>query len=667
MKRIICCLIALCLLAAFVPAGAESPAPAGKPWINSNIYGNWPSGNPGPEESFDLYINYDFYQSLPADSDENMITAFGATAKIVNEDMKTICTDPEKTGTEEDCLRILYGLYMDTEKRAQDGFSTLKAHADRLHAVKTADELMALIREEGYLYGEAFFNSNFSYGSTSSQLDPEMCYLKFDLIPIIDDLPPDEETGEIPGKDTDGARNKLLRMGWSEEEISQLMDKLIAASDLFTDYSPDTALENELISRDGLVSLNEIREVFPQVYEFIAAQGFSREGTEAEQINLIQAYDLNKVVTLFREENLETIKAALALGMYKQAERILPNETEDREAVDFESFLSFVPRAVTEQAFVHSWVPQERIDMYRQLVDEYKEAMRVRIGQNSRLSEESKKEALNKIDHLIASEILYPYGEIDCSSLLDALRSCGNLLEANGACRQLERKALTHFAGLKMDRGNRYMTGESALFEQGKYMPMNNAFFIGGGALLGEMADFTSRETLLATLGFHLGHEMSHGFDIYGATFDAFGNQFEEGTSGYLFTEEDRDDFAARARIIAGQISQTDMWDGNNLPGEAMIGEAMADLTSVQLAMDMAKQTEGFDYDTYFRTFAKAYYQIYHNREYFLRDYTSEVHPPNYFRVNFTVAHFDEFYQTYPSVREGTPMYIAPEDRVMPW
>ena len=31
------------------------------------------------------------------------------------------------------------------------------------------------------------------------------------------------------------------------------------------------------------------------------------------------------------------------------------------------------------------------------------------------------------------------------------------------------------------------------------------------------------------------------------------------------------------------------------------------------------------------------------------------------------MAHFDEFYLTYPSVTEGTPMYIAPEDRVLIW
>ena len=41
--------------------------------------------------------------------------------------------------------------------------------------------------------------------------------------------------------------------------------------------------------------------------------------------------------------------------------------------------------------------------------------------------------------------------------------------------------------------------------------------------------------------------------------------------------------------------------------------------------------------------------------------------PPHYFLINFTLAHFDKFYRTYPSVMESTPMYIAPEDQVVPW
>ena len=664
MKRILCLFLTLCLLAGFSLAGAESPVLGGKPWINSNLYGNWPSEHPGPEISFDLYVNYDRYRETPAQSSQPALMSFVNTRMHIDAQLESLCRDPEKTGTEDECLRILYSLYMDTGKRAQDGFEPLRAHAGRLRAVKSLEELTALIREEGWLYGNALYGTGFG---ADPRPDASVYYVQINLIPIIDELPPDEETFESPGKDLDGTREKLLRMGYSEEEIPQLIENILAYSD-----APGPVIETELDGKlferfNQMASLEEIREVCPPAWEMIRAQGLVKEGMETDLLYRFDVGDMIRIRNLFQEENLETVKAMLALGMYQDAERILPQETEGSEAPDFQSFVAFAPLIVSEQAFVHSFVPQERIDTYMQLVDEYKDAMRIRIGQSSRLSEESKKEALTKIDNLIGSEILYPYGEIDCGSLLEGLRSCENLLEANGQCSQLQRKELMHYVGREIVRGNRYNSNNGALMEEGQYYPSANVFFIGAGALVGEMADFTSRETILGTLGFHLAHELSHGFDTLGSQYDAFGEMFGEGTSGYLFTEEDLKNYQETAKTIAGQISRVDMWDGNNLNGERMIGEVMADLTSVTLAMDLAKKAENFDYDAYFRALANAWYAVYYSRDAMLGHFSEEVHPPHYFRINFTLAHFDEFYRTYPTLTEGTPMYMAPEDRILAW
>ena len=89
----------------------------------------------------------------------------------------------------------------------------------------------------------------------------------------------------------------------------------------------------------------------------------------------------------------------------------------------------------------------------------------------------------------------------------------------------------------------------------------------------------------------------------------------------------------------------------------------------MRLTLDLAKQEENFDYDAFFRTCARFFF------EYRAGDDNSpeadsglvDTHPPYYVRINFCAAHFDEFYQTYPSVKEGTPMYIAPEDRILIW
>ena len=98
------------------------------------------------------------------------------------------------------------------------------------------------------------------------------------------------------------------------------------------------------------------------------------------------------------------------------------------------------------------------------------------------------------------------------------------------------------------------------------------------------------------------------------------------------------------------------------------ISELMSDVTGVSLSLDVAKKTEDFDYAGFFETYGSAFCTMYPDREGMLRDSLSmNPHPASYIRVNYTVAQFDEFYETFPSVKEGTPMYIAPEDRIVIW
>ena len=86
------------------------------------------------------------------------------------------------------------------------------------------------------------------------------------------------------------------------------------------------------------------------------------------------------------------------------------------------------------------------------------------------------------------------------------------------------------------------------------------------------------------------------------------------------------------------------------------------------LVLDMAKQKDSFDYAACFHAAARFFYDYEPGDDNHPKaDGHVDSHPPYYVRINFTLAHFDEFYKTYPSVTEGTPMYIAPEDRILAW
>ena len=103
------------------------------------------------------------------------------------------------------------------------------------------------------------------------------------------------------------------------------------------------------------------------------------------------------------------------------------------------------------------------------------------------------------------------------------------------------------------------------------------------------------------------------------------------------------------------------------LPRGQQITEIIADTEGLRLALDLAKKEENFDYDAFFRAYARYWNWYYSNRETYLRTFSTDVHPAPMFRVNFTVQLTDEFYETYSSVTEGTPMYLPPEERELVW
>ena len=65
MKKIICLLLALCLLAGCSPAAAEESFPLGKPYTNPNLYNSFPEC-PDPEDNYYIYACYDLFVNATA-------------------------------------------------------------------------------------------------------------------------------------------------------------------------------------------------------------------------------------------------------------------------------------------------------------------------------------------------------------------------------------------------------------------------------------------------------------------------------------------------------------------------------------------------------------------------------------------------------------------------
>ena len=673
MKKIISALLALCLLAACCPSWAEEAASLGKPYANPNLYTVFPADErPGPEENYYLYANYDSFMEAAADTRGLVSSQAAKTYQILTEEISEISRNTEFTDTESQIVRILYGLATDTQKREQDGLAPLLSRVERIRAVKTTDELTALLQEDGFLPGMPFLNFSFQ----PAYRDRGEFILSIAKYPVLNRLPlPDNATmedmmaGEKP--DLEDGRRILMRMQYTEEEADRLVREIARYDDDFTGEEPEWLTVYDT-PYHPVVSLEEIRENCPALYALVTALGLVKEGAETQPVYEIYPGDCGTFLKWYTDETMETLKAMAALSLYKSSLLTLDQET-SRESAYYGpkktvvqsayDTIKLIAKIPMNQAYVTHYCPEETWQTAVSMFAETKEAMRARITANAWMSAETKQRALEKLDALTMGQIVPPGGNFDCGRLLSDLQGCGSLMDAAVKSERFCNQCMMRFAGEKIVRENPYTSDNGRLGVLGiggEYLPEMNMFCIGAPALSEGMCDYTSRETLLGTLGAHIGHELCHGYDFLGA-------QYNADRSGPLFTEEETAVFTEKAMAVAGQLSRIEIGQGLMLPGPQLVTEAMADLTGITLMLDLAKQEENFDYDAFFRAYAAFSFdytlgEILNRAE---ADGSVNPHPPYHVRVNFTLAHFDEFYRTYPTVTEGTPVYIAPEDRVL--
>jgi putative endopeptidase len=177
--------------------------------------------------------------------------------------------------------------------------------------------------------------------------------------------------------------------------------------------------------------------------------------------------------------------------------------------------------------------------------------------------------------------------------------------------------------------------------------------------------------TNMAGIGSVIGHELTHGFDDQGYQFDASGN-----VKAWQ-TEEERKAFAERAQVIIDQANTFQVLPDLNLKGELVIGESIADLGGIEIALhalkkrlgsDIFSQVKGFPYshlELFF--FNCAFIECSSIRDEKLREYTlTDWHPASIFRVNGMLQHVDDFIEAF-HITDNDALYRSPNTRAKIW
>ena len=160
------------------------------------------------------------------------------------------------------------------------------------------------------------------------------------------------------------------------------------------------------------------------------------------------------------------------------------------------------------------------------------------------------------------------------------------------------------------------------------------------------------------SIGFVIGHEITHGFDDQGAKFDEHGNLHD------WWTPEDLKQFKAATACIVHQFSQYKVAGDMHVNGELVVGEATADLGGLTLALrafhasnayKQAKTINGFTPDQQFFLGAAHAWANNTRPEEARRLVTIDPHPPAMNRVNGALANMPAFQAAF-DIPENSPM-----------
>jgi putative endopeptidase len=160
------------------------------------------------------------------------------------------------------------------------------------------------------------------------------------------------------------------------------------------------------------------------------------------------------------------------------------------------------------------------------------------------------------------------------------------------------------------------------------------------------------------SIGFIIGHEITHGFDDQGAKFDGHGNLHN------WWTKEDLKKFKKATECIVHQFSQYKVAGDTSINGELVVGEATADLGGLTLALrafhaspdyKQAKIINGFTPDQQFFLGAAHAWANNMRPEEQRRLATVDPHPPAIYRINGSIANMPEFQAAF-GIANDSPM-----------
>lgn len=634
-----------------------------------------------PGDDFFRYVNGTFLDTNEIPADRASYGSFSKLSDDAQEDVIAIIRESAEgtfaQGTDEQKVGDMYTSFMDMDTRNALGLTPLKDSFKRIDAIQSHSDLAAYFGFSNR-YGWSTPVSFFQYADFKAPNDYGL-YLWQGGLGL-----PDREYYFKEGEASDTIRAEYKK---HLESIFNLAGIEGAAEKAQTVYALEERIAALHMKKEDTrnwaqnyqsIALADLQAMMPAFdwNRYIEATEFNTP----ENLIIMQKDFLSQVDAVIAETSIEDWKVFLQWGMLNATASML---TEEFNQANF-NFYSKVLYGVEEQrpmwrratgvlddtlgevigkVYVKRHFPPEAKSRMVELVDNLIKAYEVSINELDWMTDETRVQALDKLSKFTV-KIGYPDQWKDYSQLnIDAKDYVGNRRAAAEWAYQQE----LNKQGKPVDKTEWGMTPQTV---NAYYNPTANEIVFPAAILQPPFFDLQADDAVnYGGIGAVIGHEIGHGFDDSGSTFDG------DGVLRNWWTEADLAEFKKRTGALVEQYNQFEALPDLFVNGEFTLGENIGDLGGIsiglkayQMSLD-GQEAPVIDGFTGVQRVFLGYGQVWANqyRDEALRSrIETDPHSPSEFRANGAVRNVPEWYEAF-NVTSDNALYLPPEQRVKIW
>ena len=634
-----------------------------------------------PGDDFYNYVSGSWMKTAKIPADKPAWGSFYMLMEKTDEQCLSILDDllqkEYPKGSEGEKIQTLYKEYISWDKRNADGLKPLELYFQKIDAIHSLNDLQNYLQEMTSkranhicpigVYADmknskmnAVYLGNFALGlgkdyyqkenpSNTEALAKYQDYVA-DIFKVLKDPLAQEKAKQIVAFEKNIAKYMLT----SEEENNPNLS-----------YNPVTTKELSTLVKN----LN-----LPELLEKV---GVHTDGVILTEIGLYKHYD-----TFINEKNLPLIKDYLRYKLVTLNSNFLTQELNDLTFNFYNKYLmgQQEQRPMNKRAlelingilgeafgklYVEKYFPEKAKDQMLTLIDYLKKSFAQHIKNVTWMGDTTKEKAMEKL-HKFSVKVGYPDKWEDYSKLTmnPEVSLFENITQVGEWAFQ---KALDK-VGKEVDKTKWVLPPQTV---NAYYDPTSNEIVFPAGILQPPFFSFEADPAVnFGGIGGVIGHEMTHGFDVSGAEFDANGNLQN------WWEPADKENFQKATEALAKQYDQYEPVKGIFVNGTMTNVENIADLGGVNIAFDALQmylkdhgsvgKISGFTQEQRFFLAWASVWRTLSTDQYITNQVKVDPHSPDYLRAFAPLTNVDAWYKAF-DVKEGDKLYRKLEDRVKIW